>query len=114
MAQYTVQELGQDGLEPTLGAVASSDTYPNDERTFLYVDSASAQAVVTIAKRYDTVFKEGFGVISLADIVVTVDTGEFRLIKAPLGSHSAADGLVTVTYSTTSGVTAAAIRLVRE
>ena len=44
MAEYSVQRITRSGIVPSLAAVAASDTFANDGRTFLWVDNGSGGA----------------------------------------------------------------------
>jgi hypothetical protein len=114
VATYTIQSLDQDGLDVSaavLTAVSVSDDFPNNGKTFLYVDNQNAgNCVVTVSAVRSVVQVGGYGSVAISDIVVTIPTGKSYAIIVPYASHSAA-GTTTVTYSTITNVKAAAVRL---
>jgi hypothetical protein len=114
VATYTIQSLDQDGLDVSnaaLTAVSTSDDFPNNGKTFLFVDNQQASSVtVTISAVRSVVQVGGYGSVAISDIVVTIPATKQYAIIVPYASHSAA-GTTTVTYSSTTSVKAAAVRL---
>lgn len=119
MALLTVYELGQTGFDHTdnlVGAdIALSDSYPNDERTFLIIANGAAGAVcnVTIAATRDEADKFGFGTLAVADITMAIPNLETWVIRVPVASHGDAAGRVTVVYDQVTNVTVGVLRLAR-
>ncbi|MCK4521994.1 MAG: hypothetical protein KAU20_05455 [Nanoarchaeota archaeon] len=107
MADYTVQAIALTGLEPALVAVALSDAFINDGRTFLVVSNGSGGSIdVTI----DCIVPCNYG--HDHDIVVAVPAGEDRWIgEFSTGRFNSSEGKVTVGYSAITTVTAGAVRI---
>lgn len=108
MALLTVQALAKEvGMVPTYGAVAASDEFPNDGKTFLHVKNGGASPdTVTI-----TTPATASG-IAIADPTVVVTNGTEKMI-GPFDPtlFNAADGNVDVAHSYTTTVTCAVIRM---
>lgn len=119
MALLTVYELGQTGLDHEtnlVGAdVALSDSYPNDERTFVIVKNGGGvnPCNVTIAATRDEADKFGFGTLTVADITLAVPIGETWVVRVPVASHGDAAGRVTMVYDQVASVEVAVFRLAR-
>lgn len=114
MAELTVASITRSGLEPQLTAVNSSDKFANPatERTFLHVSNSGGGAVtVTIPAQTTSIKVAGAGSLDVDDIVVSVPVGEARMIGPFPSTHTDSDGNTTVNYSSTSSVTAQAIKL---
>lgn len=114
MADLTVQKISRAGVDPAGGEVAAAaggDAFINDGKTFLRVNNAGAGAVVvTFTAQNTSVRPTGpFGVITVADIVVTVGAGLVREIgPIPQGIFNDGNGKVQVTYDQVTSVTVAA------
>ena len=111
MAQYTMQEIVQAGVVCTaLAAVSASDTFADDgsQSTFLEVNNGSGSPVnVTTVYPPGAERIPGFGLDTLADPVVAVAAGaRVKIGPFPPRFIDPATGLVTVTYSATTTVTA--------
>lgn len=109
MATYTVVNVTRDGtgdLAP--GAVAASDVFANDGRTFLYVVNGDASVTnVTFDLATDPNASEPTQQTSATDIAVAA--GESELIGPfPVGKFGST---VTVNFSNQTAITAAAYRL---
>lgn len=114
MADYTVQEIGVDGLEPSLSAATDGDTIPllGDQREFVVVNNGSGSSIdVTIPAQTTTVNISGVGAITVADHVVAVPDGEERWIGPFTKAYQNSAGKAVVNLSDTTTVTAAAVRL---
>lgn len=108
MAAYTVKNVTRAGVIDTLAAVASSDTFANDGKTFLVVDNGSGGALgVTFDLAVDPNASEPAASTSATSI--SVPTGERHIFGPfPTGKFGTT---VTVNYDTTASVTAGAFRL---
>lgn len=109
MATYTVQEVSRLGVVITHAAVAASDSFQPGDATFLSVINGGGGSInVTIAAP-----KQVLPDLEVTDPVVAVAAGATKLIGPFPASQfaQADDGLCDVTYSGTTSVTAAAIRL---
>lgn len=116
MATITPTDLALAGVTRTLAAVNSSDSIAgvgNDQSVFLEVNNASGGAInVTIAKKSGLSSKNvpGYGPLTIADQVIAVANGASKIIGPFPDDYVQADNSVTVSYSGTSSVTAAAFR----
>lgn len=111
MALLATQEMPITGLEASYAAAsAGGDTMVADGRTFLHVkNGAGAPITVTINATLATLNQPGFGDIPISAIAVVVTNAEDRFIPVPPASH-ASGGVATITYSSATSVTVAAIR----
>lgn len=109
MALLTAQSPSQAGVAPTYSAVNATDTWVNSGREYLHVKNQNA-GTVTVTITSVAQCNQG----STHNVVVSIPTGVERLIGpfAPSRfSDDANGGIATVTYSPTSSVTAALIRV---
>lgn len=106
MSAYTVQAMSLSGLDVTFAEVTSEDTFLNDGRTFLVVKNGGTGSIdVTI----DSVVPCSYGFDH--DVVVAVPSGEERWIGVfPTGRFNS-NGVVTITYSEVTNVTATVVKL---
>lgn len=108
MANLATQQIGITGTNPTYASAGGSgDTVGPDDRTFLHVKNGDASShSVTVA-----VPGSEYGQ-PRADVVVAVPAGESRFI-GPLIHDLAdsSDGRVHVTYTATTSMTVAALRI---
>jgi len=113
MAALTVQSISESGLTPTFSAAsAGGDSYANDDRTFLVVKNGGAGSItVTITAQRTSFQLEKFGNVTFSNMQITVGAGSEAWIKAPVAPYSDASGKAQVSYSGTSSVTVAAIRM---
>lgn len=106
MAEMTVQNITIDGVtKATLAAVNDTDTFDNDGKTFLEVNNGSGGSLtVTITGQVS--LQHGVA----ATKTITIPTGEIWVIGPFPERYYNTDGAneVSVSYSTTSSVTAAA------
>lgn len=112
MAVLTVQSITRAGLEAAYATAAGGgDTFVDDKtgRTFLHVINGSgADVEVTIASEATPVANSG---VIADDLVVDVTAGEERFI-GPFGENFYdADGVVSISYESTTSVTIAALKL---
>lgn len=100
-------EVARTGVTLTGAAVAASDTFANTGRELLVVTNGDASSkTVTID------YKLTADGQTVTDRVVTVPAGETWVIGPfPPSMYNDAGGLVTVTYSATTSVTAKVIRI---
>ncbi len=114
MAALTLQNIDPAGLTPSYSAVNASDTVKigTGQRVFLHVKNGgggSITATITAVKTTATV--SGVGGVTISDQVVTVDAGSEEMIGPFTEAFMDTDGDVTITYSGTTSVTAAALQL---
>lgn len=107
MAAYTVTTSALAGVAYTMTAVAASDTFANDGRTLLIVTNADASpSTVTI-----TAQNKADG-LTITNPTAVVTNGTTEVIGPfPPRYFNDSTGAVTVSYSNTTSVTAAAIKL---
>ena len=95
-----------EGLTPTLIACTDPDYFLNDGRIFIFLVNGATEAVVTV----DSVKPCEQGVDH--NVVVTVPANEDRMIGPfKMDRFNDANGKVKMTYSNTTTITIAAIRL---
>jgi len=114
MATLSIQTITEAGLAPSLGAAGGSgDVFPNTGREFLMVENGGGSSVtVTIEAQVTTARAPGMGTVTKGDAGGAVAAGETKLFGPfPPRAFNNADRRVEVTYSGTTDVTVAAIRL---
>lgn len=108
MALLATQEMALTGTVMTYSAVAASDTFLPDERTFLHVKNAGGSPdTVTV-----TTPGTGAGGLAIAEAISTVTNATEEFI-GPFPAQHFADpttGLATVTHSFTTTVTCAVVK----
>jgi hypothetical protein len=117
MALLTVATITDSGIVPSLSAVSSSDTFNDDgaARTYVEVNNGGGSPItVTIPAQNTSVNVPGVGVLTVADISVSVTNGTRKLIGPFTLAYRNATGLVTINYSATTSVTAQAFKLAKE
>ena len=108
MALLTTQQIGITGTNPTYDAAGGSgDTINPDSRTVLHVKNGDASSHSVTVAVPGTEYGQ-----ARPDVVVAVPAGESRFI-GPLVTDLAdpTDGQVHVTYTATTSVTVAALRV---
>lgn len=109
MATLTTQVVALAGLAPVYSAAAAGSKIVCGERTFFHVkNTAGSTMTVTIGS---TAKVRGQ---AAADVVITVPATTGDMMIGPIVSDlfaGATDGLAAVTYSSTTSVTAAVIRI---
>ncbi|NIU01084.1 MAG: hypothetical protein GWN01_09210 [Nitrosopumilaceae archaeon] len=113
MADLTVQEISQTGLNPSFAAAAAGgDSYLNDDRTFFVIKNADASShTVTLTAQRTTFEITGFGTVTFSDIVVAVPASEERWIKAPPAVYNDGNGKVQATYDAVTSITVGVIKM---
>ena len=115
MALLTLQNVAPTGLNPNFGAVNASDTVKvsTAQRAFLHVKNnhASNATNVTITARKTSATVSGVGTVTIGDLVVAVPAQGERIIGPFTEAYVDTDGLVTIGYSATTTVVAAALNL---
>jgi hypothetical protein len=106
MALMSPQQMSQAGLTPAYTTPTVSDTITPDVNLYLHVKTTSNADTVTLVDASRT----PAGAAS-ANLTVVIGTTSERLI-GPLDADlaSTATGLITVTHSSVTGVTAALLR----
>lgn len=110
MAELTVQNIALTGLNPSYAAAAAGgDTFDNDGSTFFHIKNGSGGSVTVTLTTAGTYPKQG---IALADQQVAVPAGEERMIGPfDKGAFNDSNGEISVSYSSATSVTVAAIKL---
>lgn len=115
MAAMTIQTIPPTGIVPTYASVtASADTIATggDERVMLHVKNGGGSSInVTIPAVNTSARVPGVGDITVANKVVAVPAGSEKIIGPFSAAYRDGDGLVSPTYSATTSVTAAALKL---
>jgi len=114
MAALTLQNIDPAGLTPSYSAVNSQDTVAisTGQRVFLHVKNGgggSINVTITAVKTAATV--AGVGGVTISDQVVAVGAGSEEMIGPFTEAFMDTDGVVTIDYSGTTSVTAAALQL---
>lgn len=112
MAALTLQTVDPvTGAIPTYSAVNSSDTFVNDGKTSLHVKNNSGGSLtVTITSQVTSATDEDLGAVTLSNLTFTVANGAERILPfLKPARFNDSTGAVTVGYSTTTSVTAAAV-----
>ncbi len=111
MAVVTPQDVGRTGLAPVYSTPTTTDTFANNGRCFVHVKNASGSPInvtVTPTRSVDGLTPAG------RVVAVPATTGD-RMIGPflPEDFNNPDTGTMDVTYSSTTSVTAAIIRLPR-
>lgn len=109
---WAVQQITEKGITPTYNTPTITDTYqiPNDGRTFVHVKKTGANACNVTALSQGTV---GPGNLTIGNEVISVPatTGDRMIGPFPPSIFNDGSGLVNVTFSEVTGLTAAVLRL---
>ncbi len=114
MALLTAINIAMAGVAPAYAAVNASDTLKIDdsERNFLHVKNGGGGSInVTLVAVKTSGRIDGIGNVTVSNRVVAVANGAERMIGPIPPGFADADGIVTIQYSGTSSVTAAAFKL---
>ena len=115
MALLTLQDVAPAGLNPTFAAVNASDTVKisTAQRAFLHVKNnhSSNATNVTITAQKTAATVSGVGNVTIGNLVVSVPANSERIIGPFTEAYMDTDGIVTIGYSATTTVVAAAINL---
>lgn len=108
MATRDTQQVTRTGVAATYNAAASGDKFRPDERTLLHVVNVDSSSHTITIVTPGTV-----NGLAIADLTVTVPGGGSRFIGSfPAGTFAApADGLAAITWSATTSMTWAVLRL---
>lgn len=109
MADLTIQTVVLGGLAPTYAAAAAGDTFPNDGRTILHVKNSNA-ATRTITVESQRPVVPGYAQADNA-VVVAATTGDDMIGPFDPNVWNNSTGRCEITYSATTGLTIAAIRI---
>jgi archaellum component FlaF (FlaF/FlaG flagellin family) len=108
MALLTPQSITEAGVTPTLSAVNTTDTIAVDDGLVLHVlNSAGSPINVTFTDAGSTA-----GGSAATNVARSVTNGTFKEFKVNRNWVNPATGLITVTYSSTTTITAALKRVV--
>lgn len=109
MATLTTQVVSLAGLAPTYSAAAAGTKVACSERTFLHVKNTNGSSMTVTLTSTAKVRGQ-----AAADVVVTVPATTGDQMIGPITADlfaGASDGLCAVTYSSTTSVTVAALRI---
>jgi hypothetical protein len=107
MAVLTLQTITTAGIKPTYAAAGTSNTFPNNGKTFVVVVNGSAGARSIV---FDSLVNCDQG--SDHNITVSVPAGEtWHIGPFEISRFNNSTGLVTFTVDTAANVTLAAISL---
>ena len=116
MGTMPIQTVKPSGHNVALAAVAAQDVIETagDDRIMLRVANGGGGSInATIVAVTTTIEVAGVGDLTIPDIVVAVPAGEERSIGPFNKAYRDPDGTVTINYSATASVTAAAVKLDR-
>lgn len=114
MADLSIQEFDQDGLEATYSAADSDgDTATNRGFLVLHVKNGDASShTVTVTAQRTSVSVSGYGPADLDDVVVAIPAGGERFIgPLPVKTYNNANQKVEISYDAVTSVTIAAIKM---
>lgn len=109
MATLTTQVVSLTGLAPSYSAAAASTKIVVGERTFLHVKNTAGSSMTVTLTSTAKVRSQ-----AAADVVITVPATTGDQMIGPITQDlfaGASDGLASVTYSSTTSVTVAALRI---
>lgn len=118
-ATLSVQTIDINGLDVSLASAnadGSKFLNPSDERTFMIcANSNGSTRTVTAETQATSLSVPGYGTVTLTDqaSVVPLSTGLTLIGPFPASQFNDSSGYAHVTYSAVSGLTCAAVRLVR-
>ncbi len=113
MATLTVQDAAEGGGITFVAAAAGGDVFPNDGKTIivLWNDDASL-SVVTVTAQDTTASGVGFGAVTKADAVQSVEADSADVMGPfPVSAFNNASAQVAVTYSSVTDLEIAVIRV---
>jgi len=119
MATLTIQSPSEAGLAASFSAAAGGGdefAIDSDQRTFLHVKNTNGSArTVTITAQKTSYGVPGAGQLDRDDIAVVVPATTGDVLIGPINQDAFANsnGRAEVTYSATSGVTVAAIKVAK-
>lgn len=106
MALLTQQSLAVTGTTATYSAVSASDSVTPDSGQLLHVKNGSGASVTVTVVIPGTTWGQ-----ANPDIAVTVGAGADKFIPLYPAQADASTGLITVTYSATTSITAALLKV---
>lgn len=116
MAILSLQSITADGVEPSYAAVTSQDVISGggSDRVFLsVVNDGGSSVTVSVDAVRTSVSVPGVGQMIVPDMSVDVPAGESRMIGPFRDAYVSSAGEITLDFSGTSSVTAAALILER-
>ncbi len=106
MALLTVQKMALTGVAPSFVAVAASDTFPNDGKTYIEVKNGNAGADTVTVTAQSTCNQ---GVLHDSVTSVPATTGDKVIGPFEPTRFNNSSGQCTVTHSVTATVTCAVV-----
>lgn len=116
MAELSVNVLGLAAVNLTTGDVAAAaggDTFPNDGKTFFYIDNQdTTEHTVTFTGQRGSASVPGFGTLTAGDAAVTVPPAtQMAIGPFPVTRFNNGAGQVQAEYDAVTAVTVAAVRV---
>lgn len=109
MTLITKQQVVFTGLTPVYTTVTASDTFAADDDLFLHVKNAGGSP--SNVQLQDASFTAGGSAALNVNVSVPATTGDKMIGPIPNVFANTTTGLITVTYSFTTSVTAALLRM---
>lgn len=110
LTKTPLTRAGVDLVAIDVAADVTGNTIVNDGRTAFYVANGSGSSITVTLDIVQTIDGQ-----SVADRTVAIPAGEARIIGPfPSAPYNSADKLVTITFSSVTTVTVAAITLTQE
>ena len=113
MATLTVQDSAEGGGISVAAAAGGGDVFANNGRTcFLIVNGGGGAVVVTATAQDTSTTKDGFGALTKADAVQSVEAGTSDLLGPfPKSAFNNTSGQVAIGYDGVTSVSVAAISI---
>ncbi len=113
MATLTVQNSAEGGAKTFAAAASGGDVFANDGRTILAIHNESGGALtVTVTAQETTTTKSGFGDLTKADAVQSVEATSVDIMGPfPKTAFNNSSNQCAVTYSGVGSLSVAAIKI---
>lgn len=108
MATLTTQQIAQAGIAPTYAAVGASDKFTPGDNVFLHFKNTNA---ATRTPTVDSKVPSNYGTDVDVTVVVPATTGDVMIGPFPAQRFAGTDGLADISYSATTNLTVAVLRL---
>ncbi|UKJ74479.1 hypothetical protein [Azospirillum brasilense] len=112
MAQISAQTTSEAGAALTYSSASGGgDSFTNTGKELLHVKNGGGSSVtVTLKSRNTTPVVDGYGSVSKPDVAITIPAGADRIAGPfPLKAFNDANGRLSMTFSSTTSVSAAVI-----
>jgi len=113
MATLTVQSAAEGGGITFAAASGGGDVFPNDGKTLFIIHNEDASAATVTATAQNTATtKTGFGPVTKADAVQSVEATSVDVMGPfPITAFNNGSGQVAITYSSVTSMSVAAVRV---